>query len=130
MGVVAMKAGDTVDCPHCGKSAFLKKESVMDGWTKTGEILACASCGEKIADLKEEIVTKSAAQSEAAASLASLLGTEKEEAPKIEVSEEEKQFCRDCSHFIVHPFLTRCSLHKRDVNPMDDCPDFSRKESK
>ena len=45
-----MKTGDPIQCPHCGADSFLKKESVMDGWTKVGEVLKCASCSAVIAD--------------------------------------------------------------------------------
>jgi DNA-directed RNA polymerase subunit RPC12/RpoP len=122
-----MKQGDNFECPHCGKSSFLKKESVMDGWTKLGDILACASCSTKIADI-EESQKETAPSKSSSSALADLLGIEKEQKLSIEASEEEKRFCRDCVHFISHPFLDRCSLHDTDVNPMEDCAEFERKK--
>lgn len=118
-----MKQGDNFDCPHCGNSSFLKKESVMDGWTKVGDILSCASCSAKIVDIEED-KKKEDSQQNSSMALADLLGMEKEEKLSIEASEEEKRFCRDCAHFISHPFLDRCSLHETDVNPMEDCAEF------
>ena len=53
-----MKPGDSFDCPHCGKNTFLKKETVMEGWTRKGEVLKCVSCGAVIEELKEEKTEK------------------------------------------------------------------------
>lgn len=126
-----MKPGEQFDCPHCGKASFLKKESVMDGWTKLGEVLKCASCSAKIADLQpEEPLSKPQAQKAQVSKLASLLGAEPEAKPRIEAKPGERRFCRDCAQLVSHPFLTRCSLHNKDVNPMGDCPDFKPKVSK
>jgi DNA-directed RNA polymerase subunit RPC12/RpoP len=123
-----MKQGDNFDCPHCGNSAFLKKESVMDGWNKVGEILSCASCSTKIADIEEEKKTEKSSADSSVDALANLLGAEKEAKLTIEASEDEKHFCRDCAHFISHPFLDRCALHDTDVNPMEDCAEFEPKK--
>lgn len=121
-----MKAGDTYNCPDCKSNTFLKKESVMDGWEKKGEILCCASCSKKVSDVKTEKNTNGKSdENSKSSSLAAFLDIEKEEKPILSSSDDEKRFCRDCGHFIKHPFLTRCSLHEKDVNPMDDCPDFT-----
>jgi DNA-directed RNA polymerase subunit RPC12/RpoP len=124
-----MKPGEDIQCPQCGKNTFLKKVAVLDGWTKTGEILACAACNAKIADLKPE--EKESPSNDAAANkLANFLGgAEKEKIPEIKAAAGEKRFCRDCRHLVAHPFLTRCERHKKNVNPMDDCPDFTVKSS-
>ena len=100
----------------------------MDGWTKVGRALACAICGEKIADFPEPQPI-AAEKGKALSGFAALLHTEAEAKPEIKVNDDEKQFCRGCSHFIAHPFLSRCTLHKQEVNPMDDCPDFKPKPS-
>ncbi len=122
-----MKPGDSFECPHCGQSSFLKKESVMDGWTKKGEILACAACSVKIADLELEKDFLSQKTENSVSVLADLLGAEEVVKPELSAAEDEKHFCRDCGHFISHPFMDRCSLHEKDVNPMDDCQDFFNK---
>ncbi len=124
-----MKPGDQINCPHCGMSSFLKKESVMDGWKKAGEVLKCASCSAKIADLPPEVLAREedkAAKSRAD-KLQSLLGGVTVSKPKLEAKPGERRFCRDCANLVAHPFLSRCSLHNKEVNPMDDCPDFKPK---
>ncbi|MFA6816506.1 MAG: hypothetical protein WCS73_09465 [Lentisphaeria bacterium] len=34
-------------------------------------------------------------------------------------------FCKNCAHHFENPFRFHCVLHNKDVNPMDDCPDFT-----
>jgi len=124
-----MKPGDSWDCPKCGRNTFLKKTSVMDGWTKKGDILSCASCGEKVADLAE---SPAAGEREKAAAqkLSGLFGGETVAKVTIDSDASEKSFCKDCALLVPHPFLLRCSKHNKEVNPMDDCPDFVRKQDK
>lgn len=125
-----MKHGDEYDCPQCGQNTFVVKKAVMDGWTKSGDILACSGCDAKIADVEETKIGFEKPSSESSAALAGFLGVEQEEKKELSATDEEKHFCRDCGHLVSHPFLTRCDLHKKDVNPMDDCPDFIQKKDK
>ena len=90
-----MKPGEAYNCPQCGKSSFLKKVSVMDGWKKLGDILACASCSAKVADLNSTVPEKEKTKS--VSMLASFLNTEEEKKPKIEAEENEKRFCKKFS---------------------------------
>jgi DNA-directed RNA polymerase subunit RPC12/RpoP len=71
-----MKAGDSFDCPHCGQGSFLKKESVMDGWRKAGEVLKCASCSATICEIKPQVAQGDASKGSSAglSKLASILG--------------------------------------------------------
>ena len=126
-----MKPGDQFDCPHCGKDSFLKKETLMNGWTRTGEVLKCASCGAVIRNLDP---APSAASEEGGASgraglnaLSALLGGDTETGPAAPEGflDQERKFCRDCAYRIATAFRMRCGRHDRDVNPMDDCPDFT-----
>lgn len=124
-----MKAGDSWDCPHCKKNSFLKKESVLDGWTKVGEVLKCAACGivaEEIAPAEKQ----DAPAEKKVNALAALLGGD-EPAPAVNILDDaERRFCRDCKHRVMNAFRIYCTKHERDVNPMDDCPDFLSREIK
>ena len=129
MEVIIMKAGDEIICKHCGANSFLVKKTIMDGWTKTGEVLICSSCSKVIQDISEnnKQLENEKTKREKKASLEKLsgfLGTEQIKKPIIKSEDHEKHFCRDCKHYISHPFLDRCSLHKKEVNPMDDCESF------
>jgi len=121
-----MKAGDEIECPYCGKNSFLKKTVIIDGWTKKGEILSCAACSAKIADF-DASATK-IEEKKSLDKLSSFLGgTEQLKKSEIKADESEKRFCKDCIHFIKHPFNDKCGLHNKFVNSMDDCKDFKRR---
>ena len=126
-----MKPGDQFDCPHCGKDSFLKKETLMNGWTRAGEVLKCASCGAVIQrlDAAESAASPDAASSDHAGrnALSALLGGDDETGPAVPEGflMQERKFCRDCTYRIATAFRMRCGRHDKDVNPMDDCPDFT-----
>ena len=127
-----LKAGDEISCNYCGANSFLEKKTIMDGWTKSGEVLACSSCskvlqnntlGEEDLSVNEKDEKKKKASLD---KLSSLLGTEQIKKPTIIITNEEKVFCRDCKHYISHPFRDRCSLHQIEVDPMSDCESFEK----
>ena len=125
-----MKPGDEYNCPRCGRNSFLKKETVMDGWTKKGDVLKCASCGALVCELKDS-TEKSAdpLKSDAADRLKNLFGGEEfVEKPAWEAEGSETNFCKDCTFLIPHPFVFKCSKFNKTVNPMADCPAFKRRE--
>ncbi len=124
-----MKAGDKARCAKCGNETYLVLKSEMNGWHKTGDMLACSICSAKIADLDDTQIPDNKKQeiSERKSRLAEILGTAEEKKPEIIAHESELQFCRDCLHFIRHPFHDRCGLHDKTVEPMEDCPDFAKK---
>ena len=62
--------------------------------------------------------------SDAAERLKRFLGAEKEETLHLSLDQADKRFCKDCVNLIQHPFVLRCSLDGRAVNPMDDCDRF------
>ena len=123
-----MKQGDQIECPHCGNDAFATKKTLMDGWTNLGEVLACSACEKKVGDIEDPKASNDKVSS-AKSALSDFLGVEEEEKKELEVSEEEKHFCRDCGHYIEHPFLTRCSYWDKEVSPMDDCPKWIPKKT-
>ena len=121
-----MKTGDEIKCSFCGKDSFAVKGIEMDGWTLKGEILKCSSCGKKLADIpKNTEIEKHIKPDMNLDRLASFLGTEKVINSVLD-ADENKAFCKDCKHYIKHPFLNRCALHTKEVDPMDDCTDFVR----
>jgi hypothetical protein len=72
---------------------------------------------------------KNTSFSSSADRLKSLLGdTEETEKVTLEEKNGDKNFCRDCSFLIAHPFLCRCMKYNKEVNPMDDCPAFEKKK--
>lgn len=121
-----MKAGDHTRCPHCGEDTFVKEEVVMDGWTVRGKILKCTLCGKKLADApgKETAAAAATADSAKLSALSGLLGEKPVAQPSLGLRDGARHFCKDCGHFIIHPFMTHCSRFDREVDPMGDCPEF------
>ena len=128
-----MHPGMEYNCPVCGKNTFLKKITLMEGWTKKGEALACAGCSrivEELAAGKNREASSSPPPSSSDALKALLGGDFGEKHKEIKEEKGDKNFCRDCAHLLAHPFLVRCMKFSKDVNPMDDCPFFSPKKNK
>ena len=125
-----MKPGDEYNCPHCGNNSFLKKETVMDGWTRKGDVLKCASCGHLVCELKEESGKPAdPLKSDAADRLKNLFGGEEfVEKPALKAEGDEANFCKDCAFLIPHPFVFKCFKFNKTVNPMDDCHAFRKCE--
>lgn len=120
-----IKKGDKTTCPHCNEMTIVKQITVMDGWTKKGEILACALCGKKIADVQAPIETEQ--KNEKLSALSALLGGETIEKPSISLEQADRRFCKDCKYAIRNAFVIRCELTDSVVEAMDDCDKFQKR---
>ena len=113
-------------CPHCKEESFAKKKTVMDGWKVVGSIEVCALCGAQLSndsagEKKDDTPPKSAR-------LSALLGGESVE--KITLAgKADSDFCRNCRHFVVHPFKSICALTDADTDPNGSCAQFKAKKS-
>ncbi|MBI9020066.1 MAG: hypothetical protein JEZ10_02260 [Verrucomicrobia bacterium] len=105
-------------CSECGAEAFLNREPVYEGFTKTGERLSCSACGFVFAS-EEAVPFKEAAA-------APQIFTEADRSKKVRVFDEGEQlmFCRYCASYVVNPFMQFCSHHKKEVQATDSCSDF------
>ena len=125
-----MKVGESIMCPHCGRDSFVMKESLLDGFRKTGEVFKCAMCKAKLADVPQNQPSgkplSGVSEARSNKALLDLLG-EKALEHKNPFADVEKRFCRDCVYRVVNAFRIRCSKHDTDVGPMDDCKDFKRR---
>ncbi|VGO19443.1 hypothetical protein [Pontiella sulfatireligans] len=111
-------------CRNCGADTLLKREAVYDGFTKTGEKLACSSCGFEYAS--EDDVPFKAVETEPQ------IFTEADRSAKVEVFDdgENQRLCRYCANYIVNPFTQFCALHKKEVQATDTCPKFEQAKEK
>jgi len=120
--------GRTFSCDACGNQSVAKLKPRMDGWTRVGDDLVCGLCGAvTIEDYSPESSKTAAPSFENRDALSQALGVEFEERQDLgEVLGEDgkTRFCRDCKHYIKHPFLSRCGYWDRPVEPMNDCPRF------
>ena len=122
--------GEKFHCEACGHDSIAKQENVMEGWRCVGKRLVCALCGAAAAPASASDAADDAgtppASNRALDNLASFLGTDiADSSPKIDLGESDGRFCKNCAHFLRHPFQSRCLRHDRDVEPMEDCADFA-----
>ena len=115
-------------CPHCSEESVVKLKTEMDGWTKVGEFLACTLCDTKLENADEVEIVDTPQAPKSANKLMDFLGTDEVETEVVIEDDSNRRFCRDCSHLLDHPFKMYCLLHKKDINPMDDCDKFARKK--
>ena len=116
-------------CPHCHEESFAKKKLLRDGWTITGEIEVCALCGRELnsKSTPETGVPAADKNLERRWKLADLLGGEEPTQVKL-AGDADRRFCRNCRHFIIHPFRNYCALSDRDTDPMGECDRFSGRD--
>ncbi|NLF19015.1 MAG: hypothetical protein GX595_17435 [Lentisphaerae bacterium] len=122
------KPGESFLCRACGRESLAKVKKVMDGWRCTGEVVLCAFCQAPVAPATTPAASAASRDSGAANAaalrrLAALLDTEPAAAPRL-ADATRGHFCKDCRHFLRHPFYSRCLHHEKNVEPMEDCDDF------
>ena len=120
-----MKPGTPFRCPACHADSIVKVRKKMDGFRCVGEDLVCMLCG---AVLPPEPKQETAPDDGKTGALADLLGVT-DDGPERLADDGVRRFCRDCRHYISHPFLSRCDRHDRAADPMGDCPDFTPREN-
>lgn len=111
-------------CRNCGADTLLNREAVYDGFAKTGEKLACSSCGYEYASEEEVPFKAKKADPE--------IFTEADRSAKVEVfyEGENKRLCRHCANYIVNPFTQFCAIRKKEVQSTDTCGRFSESGEK
>jgi ribosomal protein S27E len=114
-----MKPSVEIVCTHCGAETFLKREPVYEGFKKTGEELSCSACGFVFAS-ETEVPFKTAVA-------APKIFTDADRSKVVKVFDEgeNKRICRYCANYVVNPFMQFCSLHRKEVQSTDSCPQFS-----
>lgn len=122
--ITSYHTGQHFRCTFCHEDSVVKARKVLDGWSTVGEEFVCALCGAAVVSEEESLdepdvsVAASECDSDTADSRVAALfdgdglcGS--------------RHFCRDCVHYLKHPFVSRCLLHDKPVEPMQDCPDYS-----
>ena len=117
-----MESGRPVEiiCSACGTDTLLIRKPKYDGFTKVGETLTCTSCGHEYAS-EESVPFKGKKVLQ--------VFSDADRSAKIEVFHEDEKgrLCRYCINYIVNPFTQWCSLHKKEVEATDTCPQFKLK---
>ena len=121
-----MQPNEKIICPVCGEPSMAKLKVKMDGFCKVGEVLTCMLCN---AELENAVKTAendaaSARNSQKLHDLGMLLGAVPVATARLTAATDEKRFCKDCKHFLRHPFTDRCELDNHPVEAMGDCEKF------
>lgn len=112
-----MSSPSAILCPGCGQESLLKTVPRYDGFKKTGEVLACVSCGHEFsseADVPYKQKRVSRVFDE----------TDQPRSVKVFNPGEAASLCRHCRHYVVNPFCQRCGLKNRLVEATDSCESF------
>lgn len=108
-------------CSVCGKESLLKREPRYDGFKKVGERLTCAECGHEYAS-EAEVPFKQARKPRV------FDASDAVKQVKVFRDNEAGNLCRFCKHYVVNPFVQRCSLRNKSVEATDSCPRFEKKK--
>ena len=115
--------GVEIKCSACGCDALLLRTAQYDGFKKTGEKLACASCGHEYPS-EEDVPFKLGHE-------ARQIFTDADKAKQILLfhEDEKRRVCRYCRHYVVNPFVQRCGIHMGLVEATDSCGNFIAKDA-
>jgi len=114
-----MSLGREIHCTACGKDALVRREAVYDGFKKTGEQWVCVSCGHAYEEADAPWKTSRARPQ---------IFSDDDAPKRVNLfTDDERQNCRHCKHYLVNPFTQRCGLHRKEVQATDCCPDFEAK---
>lgn len=109
-----------IQCPACGRETLLRRTPRYEGFKKVGEQLSCLGCGHRFAGEQDVPFRHKAAP-------AVFAPDERPAAVRIFAEDENACLCRYCRHYLVHPFVQRCAVHKKEVEATDTCARFDRK---
>lgn len=119
-----MRANEKIVCPVCHEQSVAKLHTRREGFTPVGEELVCMLCGAALG--APETPGKNAAQEAKLRDLGLLLGAAPEAPARLAAASTEQRFCKDCAHFLAHPFVSRCALDQHAIEDvMSDCVHYA-----
>ena len=124
-----MLPNEKIICPACKEESMAKLKNKMDGFTTVGKVLVCMLCGAELEEYKAS-ETAAGGKEKKLEQLGMLLGAAPSATVRLAAADEEKRFCKDCKHFLKHPFVDRCEIDNKPVDPMDDCEKFEKRQQK
>lgn len=123
-----MQPNEKIICPFCHEASIVKVKTKLDGFTTVGQVLTCMLCNAELGTVDDEKNDNTAGpDSQKLQDLGMLLGAAPAARARLAAADDEKRFCKDCAHFLKHPFVDRCDLDNHPVDPMDDCEKFQKR---
>ena len=122
-----MQPNEKIICPKCGEPSIAKLKARFDGFQAKGNVLCCMLCGAELEVAADRLPESSSAENNGKKlnDLSVLLGATPVATARLAAADDEKRFCKDCAHFLKHPFVDRCDLDNHPVEVMDDCEKFT-----
>ena len=108
-----------INCTNCGAQSLLQREPIYEGLFKTGEKLTCTACGFHYPTLDAVPFQHTAPEKSI------FTDADRSAKPELFKENEAAALCRHCANYIVNPFTQFCSIHKKEVQATDSCPQFS-----
>lgn len=115
-------------CPQCGMRAVIREEEIVEGlFEVVGKRHICSLCGWQIPE--EQMVLSNQISSDNRfptddSALDALFGDDTRSDHGPVLADETVRFCKNCHHYLKSPFLSRCLLNNRDVDPLGICEQF------
>ena len=123
-----MQSNEKIICPVCKEESMLKIKNKLDGFTQVGKVFVCMLCNAEIGPVPENSsADESAADNSKLDKLGLLLGAVPAATARLAAADNEKRFCKDCKHFLKHPFTDRCDIDNKPVDPMVECGNFEKR---
>lgn len=124
-----MHSNEKIICPFCHEPSIAKARTKLDGFKPVGTVLVCMLCNAELAAAEDSSGENTAApESRKLQDLGVLLGAAPAARARLAAADDEKRFCKDCVHFLKHPFTDRCELDNHPVEAMDDCGKFRKRD--
>ncbi len=121
-------------CRQCRQNSVVKTVRRLGDWS-VEEFLGCAFCQSPVREPGNTKTDSPGDNAEKQNKLAFFLKADEADIETPELKERKRDaifgdranacFCRDCRHFLKHPFVARCMLWNRPTEPMKDCPKFT-----
>lgn len=115
------------------ESPSQRKDNLLDSLNKENKVADKLSSelfsdSKKTKDNLDTLFSKSSKAAESS-SLSELFGDIKNtnETSILKAPETQMKFCKDCKHYLIHPYKSFCCLKKKDVEPTSDCNSFARR---
>lgn len=112
-----------INCTNCGAHSLLQREPIYQGLAKTGEKLTCTACSFEYPSEDAVPFRHATPQNNI------FTDADRSAKPNLFQENEAAALCRHCAHYILNPFTQFCSLHKKEVQATDSCPQFTSADS-
>jgi len=128
----SISEGDSFTCPHCQSASIAKLKTEYEGFSVKRSYLVCAFCqAELFADKKPAKQRKAPVKNPSSEKLSSFFGERADTSgpamSELLSDDQDRRFCKNCRHNFITPFKCHCNLHQKEVEPLQDCPDFAAK---